>query len=157
MDAALRAKIIALLDEHRILTLATLRPDGWPQATTVGYVNEGLAIYFMCARDSQKAHNLAKDERVSLTIDHDTPDPMAIRGLSMAARAVPVTDEAAVRRAMLELLPKKYPEYGPMMSEANLAGMMAFRLVPQVISVLDYTKGFGHSDLVHVAPDETTA
>jgi nitroimidazol reductase NimA-like FMN-containing flavoprotein (pyridoxamine 5'-phosphate oxidase superfamily) len=157
MDASLHAKILALLDEHRLLTLATLRPDGWPQATTVGYVNEGMAIYFMCGRDSQKARNLARDDRVSLTIDHDTSDPMAIRGLSMAARAVPVTDEAAVRRTMLELLPKKYPEYGPMMSQANLADMMAFRLVPQVISVLDYAKGFGHSDLVQVAPADLAA
>jgi nitroimidazol reductase NimA-like FMN-containing flavoprotein (pyridoxamine 5'-phosphate oxidase superfamily) len=157
MDAALHDKILALLDEHRILSLATLRPDGWPQATTVGYVNDGLAIYFMCAKDSQKARNLAGDDRVSLTIDHDTSDPMAIRGLSMAARAVPVTDEATFRRAMLELLPKKYPEYGPMMSQADMSTMMAFRIVPQVISVLDYTKGFGHSDLVQVFPEDGAA
>ncbi|MGZ3275655.1 MAG: pyridoxamine 5'-phosphate oxidase family protein [Caulobacteraceae bacterium] len=157
MDAALRDKILALLDEHRILSLATLRPDGWPQATTVGYVNDGMAIYFMCGRDSQKAKNLAQDDRVSLTIDRDTTDPMAIRGLSMAARAVPVTDAATVRRTMLELLPKKYPEYGPMMSQADMSQMMAFRLVPQVISVLDYTKGFGHSDLVPVAPGDLEA
>ena len=26
-----------VVDEHRIMTIATLRPDGWPQATTVGY------------------------------------------------------------------------------------------------------------------------
>ncbi len=154
MDAALHDKILGLLDEHRILSLATLRPDGWPQATTVGYVNDGMAIYFMCAKDSQKARNLADDDRVSLTIDHDTPDPMAIRGLSMAARAVPVSEEATFRRVMLELLPKKYPEYGPMMSQADLNNMMAFRLVPQVISVLDYTKGFGHSDLVQVSPED---
>ena len=48
MDAALREKIMALLNEHRIMTIATLRPDGWPQATTVGYVNEGLTLYFLC-------------------------------------------------------------------------------------------------------------
>jgi len=24
------------------MTVATNRPDGWPQATTVGYVNDGL-------------------------------------------------------------------------------------------------------------------
>jgi nitroimidazol reductase NimA-like FMN-containing flavoprotein (pyridoxamine 5'-phosphate oxidase superfamily) len=157
MDAALHDKILALLDEHRILSLATLRPDGWPQTTTVGYVNDGMAIYFMCAKDSQKAKNLAHDHRLSLPIAHDTSDPMAIRGLSMAARAVPVTEEAAFRRAMLELLPKKYPEYGPMMNQADLNTMMAFRLVPQVISVLDYTKGFGHSDLVQVAPEGGSA
>jgi nitroimidazol reductase NimA-like FMN-containing flavoprotein (pyridoxamine 5'-phosphate oxidase superfamily) len=51
----------------------TLRPDGWPQATTVGYVNEDLTLYFLCGLDCQKAANLARDDRVSLTIDHDAP------------------------------------------------------------------------------------
>jgi nitroimidazol reductase NimA-like FMN-containing flavoprotein (pyridoxamine 5'-phosphate oxidase superfamily) len=41
MDDEIRRKILKLLDEHRIMTVATLRADGWPQATTVGYVNEG--------------------------------------------------------------------------------------------------------------------
>jgi nitroimidazol reductase NimA-like FMN-containing flavoprotein (pyridoxamine 5'-phosphate oxidase superfamily) len=50
------------------MTLATNRPDGWPQATTVGYVNDGLTIYFLCSPQSQKAANLARDSRVSLTI-----------------------------------------------------------------------------------------
>ena len=87
MDDEIRRKILALLDQHRIMTVATLRPDGWPQATTVGYVNEGLTLYFLCGLDSQKARNLARDDRLSLTIDHDTADLMAISGLSMAARA----------------------------------------------------------------------
>jgi hypothetical protein len=44
MSDEIRQKIWALLDQHRIMTLATLRPDGWPQATTVGYANEGLSF-----------------------------------------------------------------------------------------------------------------
>ena len=72
MDEEIRRKILTLLDQHRIMTIATLRPDGWPQATTVGYANDGLTLYFLCGRDSQKAANLARDDRVSLTIDHDT-------------------------------------------------------------------------------------
>ncbi|ABE62764.1 pyridoxamine 5'-phosphate oxidase-related, FMN-binding protein [Nitrobacter hamburgensis X14] len=83
-----------LLDEHRVMTVATNRPDGWPQATTVGYANEGLTLYFMCGLNSQKANNLARDDRVSLTIDHDTDQLMAITGLSMAGHAQPVTDPA---------------------------------------------------------------
>lgn len=85
------------------------RPDGWPQATTVGYVNEGRALYFLCGLDSQKATNLARDNRVSLTIDHDTPDLMAITGLSMAVRAEAVTDRSEAENA-LRMLPLKYPE-----------------------------------------------
>jgi len=87
MASTLRKKIIDLLHEHRIMTVATNRPDGWPQATTVGYVSEGVTLYFLCSPQSQKAQNLARDNRLSLAIDHDVSDPMAIRGLSMAARA----------------------------------------------------------------------
>ena len=97
MDEEIRKKIQSLLDEHRIMTVATLRPDGWPQATTVGYVNDGLTLYFLCGLDSQKAANLARDDRISLTIDHDTPQIMTITGLSMAAHARAVTDRAEER------------------------------------------------------------
>jgi nitroimidazol reductase NimA-like FMN-containing flavoprotein (pyridoxamine 5'-phosphate oxidase superfamily) len=100
MDEGLRRKILTLLDRHRVMTLATLRPDGWPQATTVGYANEGLNIYFLCGQDSQKAANLARDNRVSLTIDDDTPQVMEITGLSMAARAQPVTDPAEAQKVI---------------------------------------------------------
>ncbi len=148
MDDALKRKIISLLDQHRIMTIATLRPDGWPQATTVGYVNQGLTLYFLCGRDSQKAANITRDDRVSLTIDDDTPQVMEITGLSMAAHAQPVLDRAEAER-VLRMLPQRYPE------QVNLPGPMPsadqvriFRVTPTVISVLDYTKGFGHTDLV---------
>ncbi len=148
MDALLQQKILALLDQHRIMTIATLRADGWPQATTVGYANEGLKIYFLCAPDSQKARNITHDDRVSVTIDHDTADLMAITGLSMAAHAKRVTDREAAAR-ILALLPLKYPEQpalpGPMPRPEDVH---IYEVVPKVISVLDYTKGFGHTDLV---------
>ena len=92
MDEALRKKILGILDEHRIMTVATNRPDGWPQATTVGYVSDGLTLYFLCDPHSQKAKNLERDSRISLTIDHDPLDPLAILGVSMAAHAQAVTD-----------------------------------------------------------------
>ena len=149
MDEKIKAKVLKLLYEHRIMTIATIRPDGWPQATTVGYVSEGLILYFLCGPDSQKARNLARDDRVSLTIDHDTPDIMAITGLSMAARATAVTDRAEAER-VLRLLPTKYPrQHALPVQMPTPEEVRIFRVVPTVISVLDYTKGFGHTDLVH--------
>jgi nitroimidazol reductase NimA-like FMN-containing flavoprotein (pyridoxamine 5'-phosphate oxidase superfamily) len=148
MDEKIKEKILALLDQHRIMTIATLRPDGWPQATTVGYVNEGLTLYFLCGLDSQKAANLARDNRLSLTIDHDTSNLMAITGLSMAAHAQPVSDPVEADK-VLRMLPLKYPEQTslpipmPTRDEVRL-----FRVTPTVISVLDYSQGFGHTDLV---------
>jgi nitroimidazol reductase NimA-like FMN-containing flavoprotein (pyridoxamine 5'-phosphate oxidase superfamily) len=149
MDEELRQKILVLLDQHRIMTIATLRPDGWPQATTVGYVNDGLTLYFLCGLQSQKASNLARDDRVSLTIDHDTPEIMAITGLSMAARAQAVVDREEAMK-VLRMLPLKYPEQKVPLSMPmpGPEDVRIFRVTPTVISVLDYSKGFGHSDLV---------
>lgn len=148
MDDEIRQKILTLLDQHRIMTIATLRPDGWPQATTVGYANDGLTLYFLCGPDSQKAENLARDDRVSLTIDHDTPQVMEITGLSMAARAQAVTNSAEAEKAM-RMLMQKYPQEQalplPMPSPEEVS---LFRVTPVVISVLDYSRGFGHTDLV---------
>jgi nitroimidazol reductase NimA-like FMN-containing flavoprotein (pyridoxamine 5'-phosphate oxidase superfamily) len=154
MDPTLRSKILRLLDEHRIMSLATLRQDGWPQATTVGYVSEGLRLYFICGRESQKAANIARDNRVSLTIDHDAADPMAIRGLSMAANALPIQGGETARRVINELLPKKYPEYAPLASESDIKQMAMFAVIPRLVSVLDYSLAFGHSDLVEVGPSD---
>jgi nitroimidazol reductase NimA-like FMN-containing flavoprotein (pyridoxamine 5'-phosphate oxidase superfamily) len=148
VDEELRNKVLALMDEHRVMTLATLRPDGWPQATTVGYVSEGLTLYFLCGKDSQKAANLARDDRVSLTIDHDTADLMAITGLSMAGHATAVTDRAEAEK-VLRLLPLKYPKDIELpVAMPTPDDVCIFRVEPKVISVLDYTKGFGHTDLV---------
>lgn len=148
MDDAIREKILALLAQHRIMTIATLRPDGWPQATTVGYASDGFTIYFLCGPDSQKAANLGRDDRVSLTIDHDCDQVMEIAGLSMAAHARPVDDPAEAERA-LHLLFARYPEQKdftlPMPSPGDVR---VFRVTPVVISVLDYSKGFAHTDLV---------
>ena len=140
--------VLDLLRSHRLMTVATIRPDGWPQATTVGYANDGLILYFVCGADSQKAANIARDNRISLTIDSDTDDPMAITGLSMAARARLVRDSREIEK-MLGLLAEKYPEYKNFPTpDMSLAKVM--RVVPEVISILDYSKGFGHADLVTV-------
>ena len=148
MDDTIKRKIQTLLDQHRTMRIATLRPDGWPQVTTVGYANDGFALYFLCGKDSQKAANLARDNRVSLAIDDDTPQVLEIAGLSMAARAEVVNDTAEGERA-LHLLFQRYPEQksmpGPMPTRADVR---IFRLTPSVISVLDYSKEFGHTDLV---------
>ncbi len=82
---------------------------------------------------------------------------MAITGLSMAARAFPVTDEKSVRKFMLEELPNKYPEYRPLMTDVDFSGIAVFELRPEVISVLDYSKGFAHTDEVTVTEADLAA
>jgi hypothetical protein len=148
MNDEIKKTILSLLDGQRIMSVATLREDGWPQATTVGYVNDGLTLYFLCSPNSQKATNIARDNRVSLTINPDASQLMDITGLSMAAHAEKVEDPGEADK-VLRLLPSKYPPQALLaIAMPTRDQIRIFRVVPTVISVLDYFKGFGHSDLV---------
>lgn len=152
--------ILRLLNEHRVMTLATNRPDGWPQATMVGYVNDGFLLYCFIARDCQKHTNILRDPRVSIAIGSDAPQPLQIKGLSLAGTAAVVNDQAEFEYAS-KLRLQRYPEYAdlppPILREAPLqrispqpspGGVILLRIAPEIFSVLDYSKGFGHSDLV---------
>jgi nitroimidazol reductase NimA-like FMN-containing flavoprotein (pyridoxamine 5'-phosphate oxidase superfamily) len=83
---------IEILDAHRLMAISTVMPDGWPQATLVGFANDGLLIYFVISRAGQKFANIQRDQRVAIAVGRDVEDPMAIRELSIAAEASEVSD-----------------------------------------------------------------
>ena len=73
---------------------------------------------------------------------------MTITGLSMAAHARAIDDRAGAER-VLRMLPLKYPDAPPLpMKMPSPDEIRVFRVTPTLISVLDHTKGFGHTDLV---------
>ena len=148
MDQALHSEILDLLSQHRIMTVATNRPDGWPQATTVAYVNIGLTLYFWTHPQSQKAANILRDKRISLTIAADPSKPIAIKGLSMAADAELERSPSAATKAAV-LLDKRYPELGAYRA-IEMHMLSVYRVTPRIISVIDYSKGFGHTEQVAV-------
>jgi len=73
---------------------------------------------------------------------------MAITGLSMAGHARAVDDRAEAEK-VLRMLPMKYSDAPPLpIKMPSPDEVRLFRVTPTVISVLDYSKGFGHTDLV---------
>jgi PPOX class probable F420-dependent enzyme len=145
----LKEIIVALLRSHNIMSIATVRRDGFPQATTVVYANDGTTLYFACDRASQKVRNIARSPKVSVTISNDYEDWSQIRGLSLGGVAEIVTSPAEERRAW-RLLGAKFPGLDGL-SEEERADTALVRVSPRVISVIDYRRGFGHTDLVELA------
>ncbi|MFZ5669829.1 MAG: pyridoxamine 5'-phosphate oxidase family protein [Pseudomonadota bacterium] len=152
----LKARFVAELNRRRVLSIATLRPDGWPQATIVGFVNDGTAIYFIISRESQKYANLKADPRVSICLGEDVARPEAITGASMAATVAEVKDPAE-RQRVLALMLLSYPEYASMMDEVDSARMAIMRATPLVVSVLTYEQGFGHTDTLDLRTEAAVA
>jgi general stress protein 26 len=158
MQTRLKTLVLRVLDGHRVMTIATNRPDGWPQATIVGYVNDGFLLYSFVARNSQKYANIVRDPRVSVAIGSDAPRPLDIQGLSLAGKACVVTDQGEFDYVS-KLRLQRYPEYASLQqtpgeprqriaSRPDAAGVVLLRIASEIISVLDYSLGFGHSDLI---------
>lgn len=147
MNPALRDEILSILADAQDMTIATLREDGYPQATTVSHANDGLTIYFACSGASQKARNIERDSRVSFTVNLPYANWSEIRGLSGGGRAQRITDPHEIERVG-ELLLRKFPEGVAEYASGSLEDVSFIRVTPEVIAVLDYRKGFGHTDLV---------
>jgi general stress protein 26 len=147
MDKKMEKFILDIIEDHNILTLATVREDGYPQATTVTYANDGLTIYFFTASNSQKVKNINHSKKVSLTIDRDYDDWNKIKGLSMAATAEIVRNPDEMKRAT-NCLVKKFPILAQMPQPEEPYAVI--KITAKIISVLNYQIGFGHTDLVEV-------
>lgn len=145
MDDARRAIILNLLARHNIMTLATIRPDGFPQATIVHYVNEGFILYFATDRTSQKAGNLALNNKVSVAIASETQNAYKLKALSLSGIATKIVDPARALDLQL-LLFKAVPvakRFAPMESDR----LVVHSITPVAISLVDYAKGYGRTFL----------
>ena len=143
---------ITILEANRIMTIATVRPDGWPQATMVGYANEGFRLYFLIYRTSQKFANIAQNNRVAVTVAHEPAELRDIKAVYAGCSAHEVTDLAERSRAW-ELLAKRHPALTDLAPPGN-AEVATMAADCKHISVLDYSRGLGHTESLTLDTEE---
>ena len=139
---------IAILDRHRQMAISTVRPDGWPQTTIVGYANQGWTVYFLIFRSSQKFSNIAADDRISIAVGGEAHSLGEIKAVYAGAHAIEVTEPAERERAWA-LLVERHPnlaDFG-MPDESETALMSAGC---KYVSLVDFSRGIGHIDALTV-------
>lgn len=144
-----RDKIVSILDAADDLTIATNRADGYPQATVVSFVNDGMAVYFGTWSQSQKAKNISRDDRVSIAVTDPYKTWKDIKGVSIGGRARKLGDPAELAKVGAMMM-KKFPQIAEFAKTMQETDMALFRIDAEVVSVLDYSKEFGHTDFVAV-------
>lgn len=135
---------LTILNANRIMSIATVRPDGWPQATIVGYANDGFRLYFLIYRNSQKFANITKDNRVAVTVGQEPSELRQIEAVYAGCTVREVSDIGERTRAWL-LLAKRHPNLTDLAppDRAEVATMVA---ECRYVSVLDYSQGLGHTE-----------
>lgn len=148
-EVRMKQEAVDLLADGRLMTVSTVRPDGWPQTTVVGYANDGLDLYFLIFRGSQKFANIAQNDRVSICVFREPPDIRLAQALYAGAIASEVTDYADREHAW-RLLVQRHPNLtGSPQPDWSAAALM--RAQCRHLSVLDYSKGLGHQDALHLS------
>jgi general stress protein 26 len=129
-----KARVLEILAGRRLMTVATVRPDGWPQATVVNYLADDLSLFFLVARQSQKLANIARDPRVAIALGADAEGTPV--GLSLAARVTEVEDSVRIgalnRRIWGAPEDQRFTPHPPSHAVALLEAR------PTMLSLIDY-------------------
>lgn len=97
MSAKLDDDTRALLDGKNFATVATLNQDGSPHTSVVWIARDGDTVLFSTTAGRQKGRNLARDQRISLTVT-DAQNPYHSVNISGTAELVDDPDKSLPSR-----------------------------------------------------------
>lgn len=139
---------VKILNAHRIMSISTVRPDGWPQTTVVGYANQGFDLIFLIYRNGQKFANIKNDDRISIAVAAEPNDLHDLQAVYAGAHAHEITDEAQRQEAWKQLMQRHSNLAGSQIPTATEAVFMRARC--KYVSMLDFTQGMGHREQFEV-------
>ena len=132
------------LNNHRLMAISTVRPDGWPQTTMVGYVNRGFEVFFLIFRSSQKYANIQHDDRVSIAVAPEPTRLEDLRAVYAGVHAVEITEQRERDEVWRLLMQRDSNLGGFKIPEATEAAFM--RMNCKYVSLLDFTQAVGHRE-----------
>lgn len=145
--------VIALLDSERLLSVAFNGPDGWPQVTTVGYLNEGLDPYFIVAQTSHKLANAERDPRASVAIRSESGPRSGPAGVSMSGRVMEVLDPERIERLNRQII-ARYPDVHVYCPGGDAVAVLHF--APEIVSCVGLRDGRSQSQTFPVGERRTS-
>jgi nitroimidazol reductase NimA-like FMN-containing flavoprotein (pyridoxamine 5'-phosphate oxidase superfamily) len=140
---------ISILNANRIMAISTVRPDGWPQTTVVGYANRGFDIFFLIFRKSQKYANIQHDARVSVAVAPEPADLEELKAVYAGLVAEEITSLQERDEAWRLLMERHANLAGFQMPDASEAVFMRGKC--RHVSMLDFTQSMGHREQFTVA------
>jgi hypothetical protein len=146
MSATPRAKMLAYLEAHNVMTLATAGP--W--AAAVFYVNDDFTLYFLSSPQTRHAQALAANPRVAITIHEDYADWRSIKGIQLDGVAAQVPAEECTR--VRGLYGAKFPLIGEASKTPAIAKALAkiewYKVTARSVYFVDNSVAFGHRDRI---------
>jgi uncharacterized protein YhbP (UPF0306 family) len=137
-EIELPAHVLAFIEGHSTLTLATASTGAVPHASTYLYVNDGPRLYLWTRAETTTAQHLDGNPSVAFTIGDDVADPRLARGVQGTGecRVLLVGEEIA---KVAYLFGQRFPELSP----GNTLSISFYRISPSSLEFIDNTAAGG--------------
>ena len=157
----LEDRIKSYLEGHNVMSLSTVC-NGQPHAAAVFYTNKSFDIYFVSSPSSHHGENIARNARVSATINEDYESWRDIKGLQLQGKVRqlgPVADYEEIAAAFIAKFPDvsgffKEPREQPGHVKNKVAKVQFYVFQPLSIFYIDNSLGFGHRELLVLDENE---
>jgi len=103
-------EVAAFIERSRTATMATIGPDGMPHLVAMWYAVIDGQIWFETKAKSQKAVNLRRDDRISVSIE-DGGSYDTLRGVSLQGHGVLIADPDEPFRVGVSVWERYYGTY----------------------------------------------
>ncbi len=140
-------KIITFLRQHPVGVLASVSPDGDPNASAVYFsVDDDLRLTFTTKEDTQKHHNIAHHNHVMLVVY----DAVTQSTVQVGGGAEEVTDAQAAQKiyhGTLQAAKQTGPDAVPPVAKIAAGAYVAYEIKPTNIWMTEYGWGdnFAHA------------
>lgn len=142
MDDA-RQRMLAYMQAHITMTIATASTEGVPHAATVFYANDGFDLYYVSDTDTVHGSDALANPRVFVTISQDYDDWQAIQGIQLRGRAE-LLSEGFERAA------QAYADKFPFISAFPPDALTYWKITAQWVRMVDNTIAFAHKDEIEL-------
>jgi MFS family permease len=147
-----RSDIPQYLHDTPFIILSTVDERSGPATRTLAsFAADGLTVYFSTSRASDKVRHLGANPHVSVLFQHDRQELPSFRNVEIRGKAEPLSDDGERGRA-IALIGARNPRFRQRAEKGELGDAALFRVTPQAVKVIDFSRGVGPAAVTHFTP-----
>jgi uncharacterized protein YhbP (UPF0306 family) len=141
----MREQALQYLQNHHVMTLATVDPAGvW--AAALFYTSQEFDIFFLSAAHTRHAQNVITNPKVSATIQENYTDWTQIKGIQLEGTVIQLHGQQKKEAINHYLAHFPFIQNAGQPIEKALAKVSWYCLTPQKLYFIDNSKGFGQRE-----------
>jgi pyridoxamine 5'-phosphate oxidase len=131
------------LNQTKFIVLSTINNEQVPTLRTLGsFAVDELTTYFSTGKKTDKVQQIKSNPQVSILFQHENQELGSFVNATITGKATEITAETELEKA-IKVLSDRSPKFKERVEKGEIANNTFFRIDPQEVKVLDFSRGVG--------------